>query len=283
MNRTLDHFLITVEDQQAAFDTYEKLGFHVRPIAKHEELGSTNCIFHFPDTYFELICLTGSPNQLIDQYRDRLELGDGISNLSLNSRDLEADHALMAEKGLNPNPILNARRKIIRPDGQEDYTASSSFYVWREDNPFVSLFLSEHKKPNTIFIKEYENHPNTAIDVTRVVYMSRQPSEDIDYFSEVWDQSPDSATDEGFVMRGARGELVEVLTVESVQHRYGDHLAQATPDPLPGLGVAMHYAVASLDTCEKVLRDGGVSFDIQDNNIVVPASQACGVVSVFEA
>ena len=54
------------------------------------------------------------------------------------------------------------------PDGREDETDSSFFYMWRDSPRYMSLFLSEHRKPETIFVKAYEQHPNTAIDITRL-------------------------------------------------------------------------------------------------------------------
>ena len=168
------------------------------------------------------------------------------------------------------------------PDGACDETASNCFYMWRDDSRYLSLFFSKHEKPQTIFIPEYENHPNTVIDVTRLVYMSAKPDNDIDYFSRAFASSPDSINADGFTMRGQCGDLTEVLTPAAATLKYGKYISSSDPDPLAGFAVALHFTVRNPDQCRRSLMDSGVSFDDWGNGIIVPASEACGCALIFE-
>ena len=56
MISTLDHLIIAVDDLDKAEEDYLKI-FGAKPVWKgeHEELGTTNSLFNFQNTYFELL------------------------------------------------------------------------------------------------------------------------------------------------------------------------------------------------------------------------------------
>jgi hypothetical protein len=287
--RSLDHLVLAVAGLESAADTYRRLGYHVRPVARHLELGSSNCIVHFPRTYLELFSPGDSDRGIVDAHRhllapylERLRAGEGIAHVSLDSRDLAADRGLMQAHGLEPTPIVSARRRIVRPDGRPDETDSSFFYLWRDDNRYLSLFLSEHRKPATIFIPEYEAHPNAARECTRVVYVSRDPAADVHYFATLFGQRPHSLSGTGFTVVGASGAAVEVLSLPAAIARYGASLPPDPCGPFAGVAVAMHFSSHALDRSAAHLSAAGVPFERADAALIVPAAAARGCVIVFE-
>jgi len=280
--RSLDHFLILVRDLDAAASTYTRLGFHVRPIAQHEEIKSANCVIHFADTYLELIYTEGASSEVMAPYQKRLQLGEGFVHLCLTSEKLAPDRERMMQVGVQTGPIMSARRRITLPDGSAAETASRCFYLWRDDNPYLSIFYADHPKPELIFIPEYAQHANTATGVSRVVYMSKDPGADADYFSTLFGATPDTVDAGGFTITDGRGDITEVLTESSARERYGNNMAVQQSDPLPGVGVALHYNVASLDTCAALLEKNRVVFEQGDGSITVPADKARGCIAVFE-
>ncbi|MEM1152587.1 MAG: VOC family protein [Pseudomonadota bacterium] len=279
--KSLDHFVLAVSDLEASAQSYRRLGFNVRPIARHSHLGSANCVIHFPTTYLEIAFLSASP--VGADYMSRIELGDGLAHVSLTSDDLKAEQEVLRDNGYEPGEIYSASRKIVTPDGGEAETASNFFYCWREDNKYLSLFFSEHLKPETIFIPAFEDHANTAIGVKRLVYMSERPDHDVHYFSSFFRSKPIQENDDGFVMRGTRGELTEVLSVGAARQRYGESLVAASPAPLEGFGIAMHYGVKDRNACARVLDEAGVNHRMLGDSLMVPAADACGCVVVFES
>ena len=280
--RTLDHFLILVDPLEPAAATCARLGFHVRPIAQHLDLGSANCVIHLRDTYLELLFLGDAPPVFQHQYRPRLAAGQGLAHVSLNSRSLEADRERLAAAGLQPGPIVSARRAIMRPDGRVDETASSFFYIWRDEHRYMSLFQSFHAKPDTIFIDAYTEHANTAADVVRLVYMSDDPARDLGYFTALFEGPPATVGPDGFSFVGPRGEITEVMTVMRATARYGANLPGAGLCQLGGLPVALHYSVGSVARCTAYLQSQGVPLEPFDGGVVVAADGACGVTTVFE-
>ena len=60
MFNTLDHLIIAVEDLDKAEENYSKV-FGLSPVWKgeHSEFGTSNSLFNFQNTYFELLSATG--------------------------------------------------------------------------------------------------------------------------------------------------------------------------------------------------------------------------------
>lgn len=220
-NKALDHFVHTINNFEKAVGTIKNLGFNVLPKAQHLELGSANCVIQFNKTYYELVDLSNGLDWLVAPYQQRMEYGEGLTHVSLNSANLEEDRAHLSLAGLHPDEIISARRKILMPDGTENETDSDCFYVWRKDNPYLSLFVSIHKKPETIFIPEYQEHPNGVLDIKKIVFHTTLLEADKAYFKTHYGKEPDILDEEGFAMVGARGDISEVLTTSKFKREYG--------------------------------------------------------------
>lgn len=88
---TIDHLIIAVEDLEAAEGDYEKvLGVGSVWRGTHKELGTSNVIFNFENTYLELLAATGHGSGA-DLVRKRIDQkGEGLFGLVLGSNDLQA-------------------------------------------------------------------------------------------------------------------------------------------------------------------------------------------------
>lgn len=281
--RCLDHFVISVRDLNLAAQAYERLGFQVLPVMRHLEIGTCNRVFQLEGTYVELIAdLERAPPPLRDRMMPRFLCGEGLAIVSLTAEDLLVEHARLSAAGMEPAPIINARRRITMPDGSTEETDSHCFYVWRDDRTFGSLFLSKHYKPSTIWVAEYQRHPNGAIRVLDLVYASNDLAADVDYFARMVG-SPATAGERGWVMfRTPRNERIFLLASEQLETRFG----AAAPEwsgALPIYGVGLRYQVRDLDQCRQLLRAGGVTFLDDADTLSVPAAEAAGVVTEFVA
>jgi catechol 2,3-dioxygenase-like lactoylglutathione lyase family enzyme len=60
MINSLDHLIIAVNDLDEAENNYKKI-FGMKPVwrGEHKELGTSNSLFNFNNTYFELLSATG--------------------------------------------------------------------------------------------------------------------------------------------------------------------------------------------------------------------------------
>jgi len=180
---------------------------------RHLEIGSCNRVFQLQGTYVELVGdLEKSPPALRDKMLPRYEVGEGIAIVSLTSNDLPADHKRASASGLNPSAIVNARRPITMPDGKQSETDSHCFYVWRPDHLYGTLFLSEHYRPETIFIPEYMQHPNGVQRVAELTYISNDPESEVAYFSALLERPPLESSNEVVRFQTWRGESIERIS-----------------------------------------------------------------------
>ena len=91
MIENVDHIIIAVEDLESAEDNYTKI-FGIEPVWRgfHNELGTSNVLFNFENTYLELLAATGSGIGA-DMVNDTVEKkGDGLLGLVLGTKNIKA-------------------------------------------------------------------------------------------------------------------------------------------------------------------------------------------------
>ena len=90
MITTLDHLIIAVDDLDKAEKDYIKI-FGIQPVWKgeHKELGTTNSLFNFQNTYFELLSAGGEGlgAMLVQQALE--ESGEGLIGMVLGTDNIE--------------------------------------------------------------------------------------------------------------------------------------------------------------------------------------------------
>lgn len=279
--RALDHYVLQVHDVDAAGTSFERLGFQVRPRMTHIEFGTCNRVVQFQNTYLELLGgLSAAPSDIVREYLPRFECGEGLSHVSLRSYDLEADRRAAAAGGLNPGPITSARREVVMPDDSVEETDSNFFYMWRPERLYLSLFLSGHNKPHTIWIPEYQEHPNTAVDTTGVTFVSDDPPRDRDYFSQIYRRAPTTAGPDMLRFTGGRGDVAEVWSRAHIHERYAG-LELDVSDRQPGYPIGLTISVRALDPCRAALADHGVDCTVHEGAVLVPPERAHGAVIEF--
>ena len=86
---TLDHIIIAVEDLDKAEANYTKI-FGMPPVwrGEHKELGTTNSLFNFQNTYFELLSASGEGlgAALVNHYLE--EKGEGLIGIVFGTKDI---------------------------------------------------------------------------------------------------------------------------------------------------------------------------------------------------
>ena len=100
MINTLDHLIIAVKDLDEAENNYKKI-FGMDPVwrGEHKELGTSNSLFNFDNTYFELLSATGDGlgAALVNYYLD--QDGEGLIGLVLGTDNIEGAASSIREKG----------------------------------------------------------------------------------------------------------------------------------------------------------------------------------------
>lgn len=90
MITTLDHLIVAVDDLDKAEKDYSKI-FGAQPVWKgeHKELGTTNSLFNFQNTYFELLSASGEGLGAILVQQALEETGEGLIGMVLGTDNIE--------------------------------------------------------------------------------------------------------------------------------------------------------------------------------------------------
>jgi catechol 2,3-dioxygenase-like lactoylglutathione lyase family enzyme len=98
----LDHLIVAVDDLEAAAENYQKL-FGMTPVwsGEHKELGTSNALFAFKNTYFELLSATGEGlgADLVNQYLN--QSGEGLIGIVFATDDIKKAKSSLEEQGFN--------------------------------------------------------------------------------------------------------------------------------------------------------------------------------------
>jgi hypothetical protein len=280
--RSLDHFVTIVGNPDDAAATYRRLGFRVMPTMEHTKIGTANTIVQFLDTYLEFIgdFEHAEHPSIREAYDDWLKHGRDIYAMtSLTSPKLETCRAKLIEEGYAPMEILDASRRVRLPAGGWTQTASRSCYMFNKPNKLTSLFMSDHPKPEAIWIPDWQCHPNTAQRIVKVWYVARDPQADERYHAN-WFGAPPSIRETGRLSwETPRGERLEVLTPNAMKEAFPEAY-ELEPD-IQGRGAGFTVTVKSLDHCRWALRDGGVAFKERNGALYIHSMQACAMALEF--
>ena len=96
----LDHLIVAVKDLEEAENNYKKL-FGFPPVWKgtHKDLGTSNSLFNFENTYFELLSASGNGAgaDLVNHYL--AQRGEGLIGMVFATEDINSARHSLVEKG----------------------------------------------------------------------------------------------------------------------------------------------------------------------------------------
>jgi len=147
-----DHFIVLVNDLDAAIRAYRNLGFDARAGGEHPAFGSHNALIAFADgTYLELVAFKDAARAAKTFWGagvTKLRAGEGFGGYVLASNDLADDVAQLKSRTLNiGDPSAGSR---VRPDGQR--------VAWQialcDNSPVGALpFLIQDETPRALRIE----------------------------------------------------------------------------------------------------------------------------------
>ena len=98
----LDHLIVAVDDLEAAAKNYQTL-FGMTQVwsGEHKELGTSNALFAFKNTYFELLSATGEGlgADLVNHYLN--QSGEGLIGIVFATDDIKKAKSSLEEQGFN--------------------------------------------------------------------------------------------------------------------------------------------------------------------------------------
>ena len=283
----IDHPVVSVRHHPEAVDRYRRLGFSPSPIS-YPPWGSVLTLMMFENNFIELIGIddpskfgTGEVNgfcygRTLGQFLDRSE---GLGLVALHSKDIEGDFATVKASGLPTQQRVDFRRKHVAPDGIPDEAVVSLGMVMDTELGDASNFLCQQHRPEFIWVKAWQDHPNGAIGVDEVVYIAADPRVLEDRWRKLFGAGAMSRVD-GHVEADTGCGRVVALTVDQARQRFATVGLPISYTDKPH-GIALRLRVKRLDVTKRILTENGVVFGQTAEGIAVAPDAAGNTILEF--
>ena len=121
MISTLDHLIVAVKDLEEAEKNYKKI-FGADPVwrGEHKALGTTNSIFNFKNTYFELLAAKGSGLGAELVNNSIAERGDGLLGIVFGTDDINQTTNSLKEIGYEVSNPVEGEGEIAKTKKSEN-------------------------------------------------------------------------------------------------------------------------------------------------------------------
>lgn len=273
----IDHVVITVSDQlDQANSQYQKLGFTTTPRG-HHSLGTSNNLAIFTTTYLELL---GFEPQNADKVDKSWCFDDGLTGLVFKTKDANKLYQQLVNQGIKVEG--DGPRSFFRPVELNDGTKPEArFKTVRLDpsyTPNGQIFFCDQLTPELVWRKEWQTHPNGVININQVIIEAQKPRSSIKLLEKTF-PSANIIEINGGVRLKAEDKFIDYLTPSAIQHLFGSSLSKANNDQ--DRKVALGFTTKSLAQTQQALEKGKVKYNLQNDTIIVPASETYGVVMIF--
>jgi hypothetical protein len=254
----IDHLGVAGRDVQGLIQLYSDLGFRITP--KQElmatddsgavvSLGQQSAHVMFGDSYLELTAVPGAlEGHHLGAYLSRFS---GLHILALAAGDAEAVHRRLESEGLELGPLQLAQREVNYGSGG---TARFCwFQAMASQLPSALICLVEHQTPELVFQDEMTTHPNGVLGISRVGYYTQNPGELADKLKALETTS------------GTEVEIIDELTMPGDRLQSKEFMAE------------IDFSVCCLVSFKRLLQRNGVSFNVNDDVLVISSRLTGGV------
>lgn len=273
----IDHVVITVSDQldQANYQ-YQKLGFTTTPRG-HHSLGTSNNLAIFTTTYLELL---GFEPQNAGKVDKSWCFDDGLTGLVFKTKDANKLYQQLVSQGIKVEG--DGPKSFFRPVELNDGTKPEArFKTVRLDpsyTPNGQIFFCDQLTPELVWRKEWQTHPNGVININQVIIEAQKPRSSIKLLEKTFPSANIIEIDGGVRLK-AEDKFIDYLTPSAIQHLFGSSVSKANNDQ--DRKVALGFTTKSLAQTQQALEKGKIKYNLQNDTIIVPASETYGVVMIF--
>jgi hypothetical protein len=273
--RWFDHQILVVKDVPAAMRRYARLGFFVSPQMRHS-FGSSNALIMFLGNFLELL---GDLDKV--QGRPDLRPDPGLWKMAFQSIDARRDFDELTAKGLAMSPVMDFTRPVPMPGGREGLIDCSVTSALRPERAGIEAFVSNQRRPEFLWVPEWQHHPNGVDHITAVVCMAERPEEHRDYLERFVDPTMIVGDADGVVLADASGVRIEVLTPEACRRRLGGMQPTLPPNRSSGV-VALSLRTRSLTVARSLMDQAEVpTISCSPRSFLVSGVQAEGTFLEF--
>lgn len=274
----IDHVVVDVRDRIAeGAARFRALGFSLSPMGRHS-LGSANHLAMFGPDYLELLG-TDVPGGALRP--DLKPFPIGLNGLVFRGQDAEALQAQQQAAGVPAQPVVAFHRPVELPDATQD----ARFKVVRLDRAAAfdgRVYWCEHLTPELVWRPEWQDHPNGALSVARILIASRDPERQAALFGRMFGPAAVTRGVAGRCLLAAGDAVIEVVPHAAVAAELG----AAAPDPA-GRGdymALLGLKVRAMPRTAEALRAGAVEGVIESSGrLRAPAAAAMNAAIEFVA
>lgn len=273
----IDHVVITVSDQlDQANSQYQKLGFTTTPRG-HHSLGTSNNLAIFTTTYLELL---GFEPQNAGKVDKSWCFADGLTGLVFKTKDANKLYQQLVSQSIKVEG--DGPKSFFRPVELNDGTKPEArFKTVRLDpsyTPNGQIFFCDQLTPELVWRKEWQTHPNGVININQVIIEAQKPRSSIKLLEKTFPSAKIIQIDGGVRLK-AEDKFIDYLTPSAIQHLFGSSVSKANNDQ--DRKVALGFTTKSLAQTQQALEKGKIKYNLQNDTIIVPASETYGVVMIF--
>ena len=178
----LDHLIVAVDDLEAAAENYQKL-FGMKPVwsGEHKELGTSNALFAFNNTYFELLSATGEGlgADLVNHYLN--QSGEGLIGIVFATDNIKKAKSSLEEQGFNM-PDISSGEGINSSDQQ--VRRWKNLFLPPELSRGLFSFIIEHTEGALPSPMAYE--PSSPHSLDHVVINTNDADSFIDIYKDAF-------------------------------------------------------------------------------------------------
>ncbi|MDC1415506.1 VOC family protein [Gammaproteobacteria bacterium] len=178
----LDHLIVAVDDLEAAAKNYQTL-FGMTQVwsGEHKELGTSNALFAFKNTYFELLSATGEGlgADLVNHYLN--QSGEGLIGIVFATDDIKKAKSSLEEQGFNM-PDISSGEGINSSDQQ--VRRWKNLFLPPELSRGLFSFIIEHTEGALPSPMAYE--PSSPHSLDHVVINTNDADSFIDIYKDAF-------------------------------------------------------------------------------------------------
>ena len=178
----LDHLIVAVDDLEAAAKNYQTL-FGMTQVwsGEHKELGTSNALFAFKNTYFELLSATGEGlgADLVNHYLN--QSGEGLNGIVFATDDIKKAKSSLEEQGFNM-PDISSGEGINSSDQQ--VRRWKNLFLPPELSRGLFSFIIEHTEGALPSPMSYE--PSSPHSLDHVVINTNDADSFIDIYKDAF-------------------------------------------------------------------------------------------------
>jgi catechol 2,3-dioxygenase-like lactoylglutathione lyase family enzyme len=199
----IDHAIVGVRDLEQARASFERLGFHTTPLARHPGRGTGEHCLMFADGYVEL-CGIIDPAGDSDNLGRFLAAGEGLWSLALRTTDPEGTHAAWRAAGLGPGAVADDER-TMEPDLE---LRCKDVMLNLGATGDVPLFACAPLDPERLRRPEWLDHPNGARAIGSVTVVVEEPAALVAPMSKVFGATCLTETDDTLAVHVGRSIIL---------------------------------------------------------------------------